>query len=148
MYVPLVILLLWLSRVMKFAGNWVLFTSAILLFSLGMLVQYRLYSDPEYNARNKAAARQEKMEALRTRYILENYDPAKKQIMGLPATPARPIEIDQLNVAIRSFRRRLRINSSYTVTSRGSSKASKYSAIRTSSEARSSAAEGSAASLL
>jgi cell division protein FtsW (lipid II flippase) len=96
MYVPLVILLLWLSRVMKFAGNWVLFTSAILLFSLGMLVQYRLYSDPEYNARNKAAARQEKMEALRTRYILENYDPAKKQIMGLPATPARPIEIDQL----------------------------------------------------
>ena len=28
--------------------------------------------------------------ALRTRYILENYDPAKKQIMGLPATPAQP----------------------------------------------------------
>jgi cell division protein FtsW (lipid II flippase) len=96
MYVPLVILLLWLSRVMKFAGNWILFTAAIILFSLGMLVQYRLYSDPEYNARNKAAARQEKMEALRTRYILENYGPAKKEIMGLPPTPARPIEIDQL----------------------------------------------------
>jgi cell division protein FtsW (lipid II flippase) len=81
---------------MKFAGNWILFTAAIILFSLGMLVQYRLYSDPEYNARNKAAARQEKMEALRTRYILENYGPAKKEIMGLPPTPARPIEIDQL----------------------------------------------------
>ena len=96
MYLPLAVLILWLSRVMKFAGNWILFTAAIILFSLGMLVQYRLYSDPEYNARNKAAARQEKMEALRTRYILENYDPAKKQIMGLPPTAAQPVDIDQL----------------------------------------------------
>ena len=96
MYIPLLGLLLWLSRVKKFAGNWLLFTAAILLFSLGMLVQYRLYSDPEYNARNKSAARQEKMEALRTRYILENYDPVKKQIMGLPPTPAQPVDIDQL----------------------------------------------------
>lgn len=96
MYFPIAVLLLWLSRVKKFAGNWILFTAAILLFSMGMLVQYRLYSDPEYNARNKSAARQEKMEALRTRYILENYDPAKKQIMGLPPTPAQPIDIDQL----------------------------------------------------
>jgi cell division protein FtsW (lipid II flippase) len=96
MYVPLIVLILWLSRVMKFAGNWILFTAAIILFSLGMLIQYRLYSDPEYNARNKAAARQEKMEALRTRYILENYDPVKKQIMGLPPTPAQPVDIDQL----------------------------------------------------
>lgn len=96
MYFPIVVLLLWLSRVKKFAGNWILFTAAILLFSMGMLVQYRLYSDPEYNARNKSAARQEKMEALRTRYILENYEPAKKQIMGLPPTPAQPVDIDQL----------------------------------------------------
>ncbi|MCM3871084.1 MAG: FtsW/RodA/SpoVE family cell cycle protein [Pyrinomonadaceae bacterium] len=96
MYFPLIVMLLWLSRAKKFAGNWILFTAAIMLFSLGMLVQYRLYSDPEYNARNKSAARQEKMEALRTRYILENYDPVKKQIMGLPPTPAQPIDIDQL----------------------------------------------------
>ena len=81
---------------MRFAGNWVLFTTAILLFAFGMLIQYRLYSDPEYNARNKAAAREEKMEALRTRYIMENYDPVKKQMMGLPPTPAQPIDIDQL----------------------------------------------------
>jgi len=96
MFFPLFVLIIWLSRVMRFAGNWILFTSAILLFAFGMMIQYRLYSDPEYNARNKAAAREEKMEALRTRYILENYDPAKKQMMGLPPTPARPIEIDQL----------------------------------------------------
>lgn len=95
-FIPIFILVLWLSRVMRFAGNWVLFTTAILLFSFGMLIQYRLYSDPEYNARNKAAARQEKMEALRTRYIMENYDPAKKQMMGLPPTPAQPVDIDSL----------------------------------------------------
>jgi cell division protein FtsW (lipid II flippase) len=96
MFVPLIVLVLWLSRAMRFAGNWVLFSTAILLFSIGMLVQYRLYSDPEYNARNKAVAREEKMDALRTRYIMENYDPAKKQMMGLPPTPAQPIALDQL----------------------------------------------------
>ncbi len=96
MFVPLMALVLWLSRSMRFAGNWVLFTTAILLFSIGMLVQYRLYSDPEYNARNKAIAREEKMDALRTRYIMENYDPAKKQMMGLPPTPAQPLSIEQL----------------------------------------------------
>ena len=96
MFVPLIVLVLWLSRSMRFAGNWILFTTAILLFSIGMLVQYRLYSDPEYNARNKSAAREEKMDALRTRYIMENYDPAKKQMMGLPPTPAQPIALDQL----------------------------------------------------
>jgi cell division protein FtsW (lipid II flippase) len=96
MFVPLMALVLWLSRSMKFAGNWVLFTTAILLFSIGMLVQYRLYSDPEYNARNKAIAREEKMDALRTRYIMENYDPAKKQMMGLPPTPAQPLSLEQL----------------------------------------------------
>jgi NADH:ubiquinone oxidoreductase subunit 6 (subunit J) len=75
MFVPLMFLVIWLSRSKRFVGNWVLFTTAILLFAFGMLVQYRLYSDPEYNARNKAAAREEKMQALRTRYILENYVP-------------------------------------------------------------------------
>ena len=114
MYLPLVVLLLWLSRVMKFAGNWILFTAAILLFSLGMLVQYRLYSDPEYNARNKAAARQVKMEALRTRYILENYGPIKKQIMGLPPTPAQPVDIDQLPRRKSSYTLWNAITASYT----------------------------------
>ncbi len=95
-YIPIIFLALWLSRSMKFAGNWILFTTAILLFSFGMLIQYRLYSDPEYNARNKAAAREQKMEALRMRYIMENYDPVKKQLMGLPPTPAQPISLDQI----------------------------------------------------
>src|ERR1051325_4486036 len=96
MFLPLFILVIWLSRVRRYRGNWILFTVAIMLFAVGMLIQYRLYSDPEYNARNKAEARQAKMEALRTRYIIENYDPVKKQLMGLPATPAQAIDVNQL----------------------------------------------------
>jgi cell division protein FtsW (lipid II flippase) len=96
MFVPIIVLLLWLSRVMKYAGNWVPFTTAVLLFSIGLLVQYRLYSDPEYNARNKAAARAEKTDALRIRYIMENYDATKKQMMGLPPTPPQPVDSENL----------------------------------------------------
>src|SRR5712664_3349146 len=114
MYVPLFILVIWLSRVMRYSGNWILFTVAILLFSVGMLIQYRLYSDPEYNARNKSEARQAKMEALRTRYIIENYDPAKKQMMGLPPTPAQAIDVDQLPKIPSNYTLGQALTSSYT----------------------------------
>jgi cell division protein FtsW (lipid II flippase) len=114
MFLPLFVLIIWLSRVKRFAGNWILFTSAVVLFAFGMMIQYRLYSDLEYNARNKAAARAEKMESLRTRYILENYDPAKKQMMGLPPTPARPIEIEQLPQRASTYTFFNAITSSYT----------------------------------
>ena len=114
MFVPLIFIILWLSRSKRFAGNWVLFTTAILLFAFGMLIQYRLYSDPEYNARNKAAAREDKMQALRTRYIMENYDPVKKQMMGLPPTPAQPIEISQLPEKESSYSLWNALTSSYT----------------------------------
>lgn len=85
LFLPIIVMALWVSAFKKFKGNWVLFTTAILLFSIGMLVQYRLYSDPEYNARNKAAARQEKTDTLRMRYINQTYDANKRQMMGLPA---------------------------------------------------------------
>ena len=114
MFLPLLFLLLWLSRVMRYRGNWILFTAAVLLFSVGMLIQYRLYSDPEYNARNKAQARQEKMEALRTRYIIENYDPIKKQLMGLPPTPAQAIDISQLPKRPSNYTIGDALTSSYT----------------------------------
>ena len=87
MYFPVIVVAFWISAVKKFKGNWVLFTTAILLFSIGLLIQYRLYSDPEYNAKNKAAARQEKTDALRMRYINETYDAAKRQMMGLSPAP-------------------------------------------------------------
>jgi len=114
MFIPLIFITLWLSRSKRFAGNWILFTTAILLFAFGMLIQYRLYSDPEYNARNKAVAREDKMQALRTRYIMENYDPVKKQMMGLPPTPAQPIEISQLPQKESNYSLWNAITSSYT----------------------------------
>src|SRR5207237_7699003 len=86
-YFPIILLAFWLSRSRRFKGNWTLYTTAILLFSIGLLIQYRLYSDPEYNARNKAAARQEKTDTLRMRYINQNYDTTKRQMMGLPPNP-------------------------------------------------------------
>ena len=114
MFFPLFVLVIWLSRAKRFAGNWILFTAAIMLFAMGMMIQYRLYSDPEYNARNKAAAREEKMEALRMRYIMENYDPVKKQMMGLPPTPARPIDINQLPRRASNYTVFNALTSSYT----------------------------------
>jgi len=93
MFFPIIVAAFWLSRVSRFKGSWALFTTAIVLFSIGMLVQYRLYSDPEYNARNKSAARQEKTQALRIRYINENYDANKRTMMGLPATPPANEEV-------------------------------------------------------
>jgi len=92
-FFPIIVAAFWLSRVKRFKGSWALFTTAILLFSIGMLVQYRLYSDPEYNARNKAAARLEKTQALRVRYINENYDANKRALMGLPPTPPANEEV-------------------------------------------------------
>ncbi|HVF55020.1 MAG TPA: FtsW/RodA/SpoVE family cell cycle protein [Pyrinomonadaceae bacterium] len=90
MYVPVFFLLFWLSRAMRFKGNWTLFTTAVLLFSIGMLVQYRLYSDPEYASGSKAAARAEKTQVQRLRYINQYYDAQKKQLMGMEATAPQP----------------------------------------------------------
>lgn len=90
LYAPLVFLLFWLSRAMKFRGSWTLYTTAVLLFSVGMLVQYRLYSDPEYGSGNKAQARAEKTQVQRLRYINQFYGPDKKQALGLDPTAAQP----------------------------------------------------------
>jgi len=90
LYVPLVGLIFWLSRVMRFKGSWTLYTTAVLLFSVGMLVQYRLYSDPEYGSGNKAEARAEKTQVQRMRFITQYYDADKKRLMGMEATAPRP----------------------------------------------------------
>ena len=112
MYLPIIVMALWVSAFKKFKGNWVLFTTAILLFSVGLLVQYRLYSDPEYNAKNKAAARQEKTDTLRMRYINENYDATKRQMMGLAAVPP-PVD-QEAPVKESSYTLANALTSSYT----------------------------------
>src|SRR5919112_3133161 len=90
LYVPIIGLLFWLSRVMKFKGSWTLYTTAVLLFSVGMLVQYRLYSDPEYGSGSKAQARAEKTQVQRIRFIDRYYEPEKKKLMGMEATAPQP----------------------------------------------------------
>ena len=90
----LAVLPIFLKRFAKYQGNWTLYTTAVLLFSIGLTVQYRLFSDPEYISRkDKAEARQEKIKALQLHYIQENYSAEKKQIMGLPATPPSPVDL-------------------------------------------------------
>ncbi|MEP7075295.1 MAG: FtsW/RodA/SpoVE family cell cycle protein [Acidobacteriota bacterium] len=92
----LAILPIFLKHVFKFKGNWTIYTAAILMFSIGLTVQYRLFSDPEYTSRkDKAEARQEKIRTLQLHYIQENYSAEKKQMMGLPATPPSPVDLSK-----------------------------------------------------
>ncbi len=92
----LAVLPIFLTRFTKFQGNWTLYTSAVLLFSIGLTVQYRLFSDPEYTSRkDKAEARQAKLKTLQMHYIQENYSAEKKQMMGLPATPPSPVDLSK-----------------------------------------------------
>ena len=85
-----------LKHVFKFKGNWTIYTAAVLLFSIGLTIQYRLFSDPEYTSRKeKAEARQEKIKTLQLHYIQETYSPEKKQIMGLPPTPPSPVDLSK-----------------------------------------------------
>jgi len=96
MYVPIIGVVFWLSRVMKFKGSWTLYTAAILLFSIGMLVQYRLYSDPEYGSGGKAQARAEKTQVQRIHFIDKYYDAEKKKMMGMEATAPQPDAAPQI----------------------------------------------------
>ncbi|MDQ1524446.1 MAG: hypothetical protein QOE47_2370 [Pyrinomonadaceae bacterium] len=98
LYVPVFFLVIWLTRQMKFRGNWALYTTAILLFSMGMLVQYRLYSDPEYGSRNKAEARAEKTQVQRLRFINKFYDDDKKKMLGF-STNREQVDQQLLNQA-------------------------------------------------
>ena len=95
-FLPLTLIALWLTRAHRFAGNWTLYTAAILLFCVGLLGQYRLYNDPEYiSKKSKAEAREQKIETLQLRYINETYSAEKKRLMGLPATPPAPIDLSK-----------------------------------------------------
>lgn len=92
----LAVLPIFLKHVLKFSGNWTVYTAAVLLFSVGLTVQYRLFSDPEYTSRrDKAEARQAKIKTLQLHYIQENYSAEKKQMMGLPATPPSPVDLSK-----------------------------------------------------
>ena len=90
----LAVLPIFLKKFIRFDGNWTLYTTAVLLFSIGLTVQYRLFSDPEYSSRKeKSEARELKVKTLQLHYIQENYSADKKRIMGLPPTPPAPVDL-------------------------------------------------------
>ena len=105
-YIPIIFLVFWLTRAMRFAGNWTLYTTAVLLFSVGLLVQYRLYSDPQYGtsgtteARASArAARARMTQIMRERYINDNYDEEKRRIMGMPQGTAGQTQAEAMSTS-------------------------------------------------
>jgi cell division protein FtsW (lipid II flippase) len=96
LFVPFLIAPVFLTRYTKFSGNWTLYTTALLLFSIGLVAQYRLFTDPEYvSDKDKAEARQAKIETMQLHYIQENYSAEKKRMMGLPATEPAPVDLSQ-----------------------------------------------------
>ncbi len=94
--IVLAILPIALSVVFKYKGNWTIYTAIVLLFSIGLTAQFRLFSDPEYTSRgNKAEARKAKIKTLQEHYIQENYSPEKKRMMGLEPTEPAPVDLSQ-----------------------------------------------------
>lgn len=91
---PILFVFLWLSRRHKFKGNLALFTLGILLFSVGLVAQYRLFTDPEYSARSKSVARMEKTQTLRQRFVNEHYDADKKKALFGNANFLIPVQAD------------------------------------------------------
>lgn len=93
-FIPLVGLFFWLTRRQRFRGEMMMLTAAIFLFAIGSLLQFRLFSDPEYGSRGgeRARARQAKMQTIRLLNIETGYDEQKKAFLfGDPeAVPARP----------------------------------------------------------
>jgi cell division protein FtsW (lipid II flippase) len=85
------------SFVFKFKGNWSIYTACVILFSIGLTVQYRLFSDPEYSLRgpDRAQARLDKTKTMQMHFVRQVYDEKKKALLGLPPTPPTPVDISE-----------------------------------------------------
>jgi cell division protein FtsW (lipid II flippase) len=92
---PVLIVFFWLTRKQRFRGEMILLTAAIFLFSAGQLMQFRLFSDPEYRARGAARtkARETKAQTVRLLNIETGYDDDKKAFMfgSAAAVPKTPV---------------------------------------------------------
>src|SRR5262249_44216355 len=98
LFIPIFVIMVWIARRHRYAGDLSLFTAAVLLFSIGQFTQYRLFTDPEYNAdmRSEArAARLSKANTLQQRYVNQYYDADKKR--ALFGDPDYKIPIDDAN---------------------------------------------------
>lgn len=96
LFVPLLGVFLWLVRGRGYRGDLVLLTSAVALFGIGQVVQYRLFTDPEYGRGGSGgrAARLGKTDTLQQRYVDQWYDEGKKRVLFGEAgeRPPRPAE--------------------------------------------------------
>jgi cell division protein FtsW (lipid II flippase) len=92
LFFPIIGVFFWLTRKQRFRGEMLPMTAAIFLFAVGMLLQYRVFMDPEYGSDERAKARQAKAQAVRLLNIQTAYDDDKKKFMfGSPdAVPDRP----------------------------------------------------------
>ncbi|MEK6300301.1 MAG: FtsW/RodA/SpoVE family cell cycle protein [Acidobacteriota bacterium] len=92
--VPIAAAFFWFTRRQRFRGEMMLLTAAVFLFAFGQLMQYRLFSDPEYGGRGpaRAKAREAKAQTVRLLNIQTGYDDEKKTFMfGSPAAvPTKP----------------------------------------------------------
>ena len=89
LFLPILIAFFWLMRSQRFKGEMIVLTAAIFLFTVGQLVQYRLFSDPEYGARGAARtkAREAKAQTIRLLNVETGYDDQKKAFMFGPGAP-------------------------------------------------------------
>ena len=94
LFIPVLAVFFWLTREQRFRGEMIVLTAAIFLFTVGQLMQFRLFSDPEYGARGAARtkAREEKAQTVRLLNIETGYDDEKKTFMfgsaaAVPNTP-------------------------------------------------------------
>src|SRR5947207_6885940 len=76
LFIPILGLFFWLVRSQRYKGDLTVLTAALLLFSIGNVAQYRLFSDPEYGARGRERfeARSAKMQTVLKRNIETAYD--------------------------------------------------------------------------
>ncbi|HEU0185061.1 MAG TPA: FtsW/RodA/SpoVE family cell cycle protein [Blastocatellia bacterium] len=84
LFIPIIMIVVWIARKQRYAGDMTLFTAAVLLFSVGQFMQYRLFTDPEYSADRRSEARDARLakaNTLRQRYVNQYYDPDKKRAL-------------------------------------------------------------------
>ena len=87
--IPILGVFFWMTRSQRFRGELIVLTAAIFLFTVGQVMQFRLFSDPEYGARGveRMKARQAKAQTVRLLNVETGYDDEKKAFMFGPGAP-------------------------------------------------------------
>ena len=106
LFIPILTLFFWLTRKQRHRGEMLLLTVAVFLFAIGLVMQFRLFSDPEYGARGpeRVKAREYKAQTVRLLNIETGYDDAKKTFLfgAADRVPEKP-EVNRLPVYERGF---------------------------------------------